>query len=572
MLSSSFRDWVSARKTIWRQRWKVYELQEDVDDFEDDSPANIPRDFWSSQGFSCFEDWRRCRTSEWRRHYSWNQRKRQRIDEEAGESVRLPASGDDEQKLADWMRVRKIQWKLLRSKYQQNLYTYKTWRDTNDSEVTIPPKLSKFQSLDGTEPRPILHWNPLLQRSEQRWRAYKWNEFLVEIDDDDSTTRSIPHDFWSSQGFSTFQDWQSFRTTEWRRHYSWNKQKRKRIEEDAEEIVWLPASGDDEQRLADWLRVRKNQWKILRRKHQRKLEQTLKDTTALAETTTSELCKFKSRDDIELRPLSMSPSARRQTSGDMLLIDSLLEEQERKRTKNRMTFDFRFLFDASLGAPDDVIALCLRFLPVSEHGKLLCISSTTSKAIKQRDEMWRQLCPSHWILPRRPRKRWHDLYLSRIRQAADASRKLSDDLLALIANVLFKGDHIQKIEKLVANGEKKFSFDVNYVSGVVCERNSILNLAVINGRHKVARWLIETKGADIESSDRGGFTPLLNAAWAGSIKLVRFLMSKGADRTKIGRGHYTKPLAAPDFKGYTAEGWAREKDYLEVAELLRVGL
>ena len=46
-------------------------------------------------------------------------------------------------------------------------------------------------------------------------------------------------------------------------------------------------------------------------------------------------------------------------------------------------------------------------------------------------------------------------YLSWKRQAADASRKLSDDLLALIANVLFKGDNIQKVEKLVADGEKK---------------------------------------------------------------------------------------------------------------------
>jgi ankyrin repeat protein len=120
--------------------------------------------------------------------------------------------------------------------------------------------------------------------------------------------------------------------------------------------------------------------------------------------------------------------------------------------------------------------------------------------------------------------------------------------------------------------EKEILFDVNYVSGVVCERNSILNLAVIHGRQKVARWLVESKGADIESSDRGGFTPLLNAAWAGNIKLVRFLMSKGADRMKLGRGHYSKPLAAPDFKGHTAEGWAREKEYPDVAELLRVGL
>ena len=53
--------------------------------------------------------------------------------------------------------------------------------------------------------------------------------------------------------------------------------------------------------------------------------------------------------------------------------------------------------------------------------------------------------------------------------------------------------------------------DVDYTSGVVLERNSLLNLAIIAERVKISRWLIEEKGADLESSDRGGFTPLINA-------------------------------------------------------------
>ena len=548
--SSSFRDWVSARKSVWRQRWKVYELptnndddDEDVSDPEDDAPCRIQYDFWSRQGFAGFEDWQRCRIMTWKQSYSWNQ--------------------------PHWKRHQ--QQRLLEAPnwyYPQHpTLQYSTTTTHANVEGTIPSeRLLQIQSSGYVTPSP------------RRWRLHERNHaFLRDMDEDASSIRTIPYDFWSSQGFQSFQDWQRVRTTQWRRQYSWTVRKRKRIELEAEEIVQFPTtmSGANDETLADWLRVRKNQWKILRRKHQRKLEQTRKDTSIHSDTTThSELGNVQSpRDGIEPRPaVSSSPSTRRQTSGDMLLIDSFLEEQERKRIENLRTFDLRFLFDASLGAPDDVIALCLRFLHVSEHGKLLCISSTTSKAMKQRDDMWRQLCPSTWILPRRPRKRWYDLYLTRMRQEADASRKLSDDLLALIANVLFKGDHFQKVEKLVADGEKKFSFDVNYVSGVVCERNSILNLAVIHGRQKVARWLVESKGADIESSDRGGFTPLLNAAWAGNIKLVRFLMSKGADRMKLGRGHYSKPLAAPDFKGHTAEGWAREKDYPDVAELLRVGL
>jgi hypothetical protein len=407
----------------------------------------------------------------------------------------------------------------------------------------------------------------------QRWTVRELDEVVHDVEDDSPTT--VPHDFWSHQGFSSFEQWQSSRIAGWKGLYSWNQRKRKRIEEDAEEIVHFPCAddADHEMHLLDWLRVRKNQWKILRRKHQRRLEQTTHGTALVDRRAPSEVngCQSQESNTVTTRS-PPNPAVRRQTTGDMLLIDSLLEEQESKRQANLKTFDLAFVFDAKLGAPDDVIAHCLRYLPPSEHGKLLCINSTTNTAIKDRDEMWRQLCPTHWTLPRRPRKRWHDLYLSKIRQEADVSRKRSEDLLSTIANVLFKGDHIQKVEKLVTDGEQKFAFDVNYVSGVVCERNSILNLAVIHGRHKVVRWLVETKGSDVESSDRGGFTPLLNAAWAGNIRLVRFLMGNGCDRTKIGRGHYTKPLAAPDFKGYTAEGWARKRSFPEVAELLRVGL
>lgn len=54
----------------------------------------------------------------------------------------------------------------------------------------------------------------------------------------------------------------------------------------------------------------------------------------------------------------------------------------------------------------------------------------------------------------------------------------------------------------------QFAFGLSDTAGVVCERNSILNLAVIHQRHKVVHWLIEEKKADIETSDRGHFTPV----------------------------------------------------------------
>ena len=64
----------------------------------------------------------------------------------------------------------------------------------------------------------------------------------------------------------------------------------------------------------------------------------------------------------------------------------------------------------------------------------------------------------------------------------------------------------------------------------------------------------------------------LNAAYAGDRYLVRFLMQKGADRTKLGRFHYTKGLASPEFEGLNAEGWAEKNGHLDVAKLLRYGL
>jgi ankyrin repeat protein len=86
------------------------------------------------------------------------------------------------------------------------------------------------------------------------------------------------------------------------------------------------------------------------------------------------------------------------------------------------------------------------------------------------------------------------------------------------------------------------------------------------------RWLVDVKHANIESMDRGNFTALLNAAWAGNKAMVRFLLQKGADRSKIGRFHYTKPVAPSDFIGLTAEGWAEQNGHNEIARLLRLGL
>ena len=103
------------------------------------------------------------------------------------------------------------------------------------------------------------------------------------------------------------------------------------------------------------------------------------------------------------------------------------------------------------------------------------------------------------------------MYITKIRAEEEASRKQSDDLLMRADAIIDKGDQLNKLKSLVLKAEKDFSFDVNYTSGTVLERNSLLNMAVINGRKNIAKWLIEEKDSDVETCDRGNFTPLLNA-------------------------------------------------------------
>jgi ankyrin repeat protein len=84
--------------------------------------------------------------------------------------------------------------------------------------------------------------------------------------------------------------------------------------------------------------------------------------------------------------------------------------------------------------------------------------------------------------------------------------------------------------------------------------------------------LVDVKKADIETFDRGHFTPLLNAAWEGDRTLVRFFLQKGADRSVRGTQHYSKAIAPSGFEGMTADQWADQRGHPDVAKLIRLGL
>ncbi|KAL3815787.1 hypothetical protein ACHAXA_001681 [Cyclostephanos tholiformis] len=402
----------------------------------------------------------------------------------------------------------------------------------DDTSSTV---LHNFWLANGYE-----SFNDWHSSSKARWaRSYSWHKER----DEDST---VCHDFWLMNGYISFYDWHSTSKARWSRSYSWHKERRCAFQSTCEKEVHLPSVASTHtmiEEFENWLGVRKNQWRLERRKRKRQRV---------------------SLEDSETSPVAAND----------IYIDDMLEDLERLKTAGGASqpMDIMWIFDFQLGAPDDVVANLMSFLSPYDHGNLLCLSYTSNSLFKQRDDMWRYLFPSHWVVPRRPRQSWCSMYITKIRSEAEASRKRSDDVLVQAHAIIEKGDQLNKFEKLIQKAETDFEFSVNYVSGVVLERNSMLNLAVIDRRSKISRWLIEEKGADIESCDRGQFTPLMNAAWNGDKYMTRYLLSKGSDRTKLGYNHSSQGLAPPKFEGMTAEGWARKRGHDEVAELILLGL
>ena len=484
-------------------------------------------------------------------------------EEDTRSSLVLPPIPQDRTGFCGWLSERKKCW---RSQYK----VYKFATDTKKAR----PKETKHKAATGNETN---------------------EDFDVQTNTD----------FWTHQGFSSFDDWIRTRSHQWHRSYSWNKRKRQKIEEECfEKVVALPLTHHhtsnnhsspvcSTENFHEWLTARRVQWKMSRRKRKRqRLSMERKSDHSSIETNDSPAigisespsCVISFPNSKEGTSDEGKPPSKRKLQflskedQQMAFIDEILEEQERKRQEllrmraERPPIDILRFFDATKGIPDDVVAHCLAYIEPREHGKLFTINKAVSKALQDRHGVWQTMCPSHWILPRRPRKPWHEIYLTRLRKEYELHQKRWDDLLVKCSSALFKRDDLQKVEKLITNAEKEFGFDLNYSSGVVCERNSILNLAVIHGRYKVVRWLVDTKHADIETADRGNFTPLLNAAWSGDRWLVRFFLQRRANRMVKGTQHYTKGIAPPGFEGRTAEGWAEHRGHPEIAKLIKLGL
>ena len=163
------------------------------------------------------------------------------------------------------------------------------------------------------------------------------------------------------------------------------------------------------------------------------------------------------------------------------------------------------------------------------------------------------------------------MYFKKLKDWTEMSRNMSDEALLRGFEAIDKGDLLSQFKRVVEGATKKFAFDVNYSSGRVMERNSLLNLAVIQKRTKIVKWLLLDKSANLESADRGGFTPLLNCAWSGDLQLTRFVLARGAKREAVGVTHSSRGFVA-GFKGHNAEGWARKRGFAELADEIKFGL
>ncbi|VEU36818.1 unnamed protein product [Pseudo-nitzschia multistriata] len=513
-IPATFHDWLSRRKLSWRNRYNVYQHapscekkerkpqpgrkqhlkpqgtdDEDHASSADHHASGVAVDFWTQQGLSSFQEWLRKRSTQWHRSYSWNRRKRQKIEQECFEKVvHLP-----------FYRPQSTNASNCKSKCNPNS---DCGSDVNSNNSTASGTCSAKE----------------------------------------------------------FEEWLKVR------RYQWRMSRRKRRRERRSQREGQQHNETTIDASVEGLRAQSESFPV--------------DNAGSPKATPSSIIdeETSNKGIVKSIPAKRKLQFLSKENQEIAFIDDILEEREKEKEEikrqrdKRPPIDIARFFDASQGIPDDIVVHCLEYLDSKEHRKLFAITKGISKSLRDRPEIWRQLCPNHWVLPRRPRKPWHELYFTRLRKEREQHQKRWDDLLVKCSAALFKRDDLQKIEKIVEKAEKDFGFDLNYASGVVCERNSILNLAVIHGRHKVVRWLVDVKGADIETSDRGNFTPLLNAAWSGDRWLVRFLLQRQSDRNVLGTQHYTQGIAPIGFRGRTADEWADKRGHPEVAKLIRLGL
>ena len=111
----------------------------------------------------------------------------------------------------------------------------------DQGDLDINGRTSEFLSSIDSESFPS--W---IRNRQATWRK-GWSSSLpiVSVDDEwcDGDESSIATDFWTQQGYATFDDWLAASTLKWKQSYSWNRKKRDRLAKECEEVVHYPPYG-----------------------------------------------------------------------------------------------------------------------------------------------------------------------------------------------------------------------------------------------------------------------------------------------------------------------------------------
>lgn len=229
---------------------------------------------------------------------------------------------------------------------------------------------------------------------------------------------SVPHNFWLANGYESFDTWLVGSKSKWRRSYSWHKDRRIKLQTETEKEVHFPIVGPitlhDARKVAlrelnDWLGVRKQQWRIIRRRRHLQRRGSIVNYVSDASSHKGDIAAENNCCLNHVKSRRSGPRSNKVSACDTMIIDEMLEDQQREERQKEIDLpplDISWIFDADMSAPDDVIVLLMRFLNPCDHGNLLCLSWGSNYSFKKRDSVWQSLCPKRWILPRRPRKSW----------------------------------------------------------------------------------------------------------------------------------------------------------------------
>jgi hypothetical protein len=265
------------------------------------------------------------------------------------------------------------------------------YSDNDDFDLDEGRRFRLFATRDVK--RSFHEW-PLVRKSS--WKSRRKHVYIAETPMTAVKQRDKPistsHDFWLASGFELFDQWLLASKAAWRRNYSWHKNKKRKLQSETEKELHYPsllgpltsgvAADVALHQFNDWLEVRKQQWRITRRKRQLERNDSISDV--------KDVLPNQSDDSVEKKLALSQAKSKRLSSNDT----------------HHAPLDISWIFDSDVGAPDDVIVLLMRFLNPSDHGNLLCLSWASNYCFKKRDAVWQSLCPKRWILPRRPRKSW----------------------------------------------------------------------------------------------------------------------------------------------------------------------